>query len=77
MNGTKEPPPYTPSLEWLFNIVDDPNERNNVADQYPDKVMELKERIEYYSSTNIEQLDPPLDCNSNSYHFDGVWTPWL
>ena len=77
VNGTKELPPYTPNLEWLFNIADDPNERNNVADQYPDKVQELKERIEYYNSTHIEQLDPPLDCESNPSHFKGVWTPWL
>ena len=77
VNGTKEPPPFTPNLEWLFNIADDPNERNNVADLYPDKVLELKERIEYYNSTHIEQLDPPLDPNSNPIHFNGVWTPWM
>ena len=77
VNGTKEPPPYTPSLMWLFNIADDPNERNNVADQYPDKVLELKARIEYYNSSHIVQLDPPLDRNSNPYLHYGVWTPWL
>ena len=77
VNGTIEPPLYTPKLEWLFNITADPNERNNVADQYPDKVLELKARIEYYNSTHIEQLDPPLDPNSNPCYFKGVWTPWL
>ena len=77
VNGTKEPPPYTPSLTWLFNIADDPNERNNVADQYPAKVLELKERIEYYNLAHIEQLDPPLDRDSNPIYFNGVWTPWL
>ena len=76
-NGTIEPPPYTPSPTWLFNITDDPNERNNVADLYPDKVLELKERIEYYNSTHIRQLDPPLDPNSNPAYFAGVWTPWI
>ena len=77
VNGTKEPPPYTPSLTWLFNIADDPNERNNVADQYPAKVKELKVRIEHYNSTHIEQLDPPLDPESNSCHFKGMWNPWM
>ena len=77
VNGTIEPPPYTPKLEWLFNLTADPNERNNVADQYPAKVLELKVRIEYYNSTHIEQLDPPLDPNSNPCYFKGVWTPWL
>ena len=77
LDGSIEPPPYTPSLTWLFNIKTDPNERNNIADQYPDKVKELKARIEHYNATHIEQLDPPLDPNSNPDNFGGVWTPWL
>ena len=48
LNGTIENPPHTPSFTWLFNIKEDPNERNNVADQHPDIVKQLKERIEYY-----------------------------
>ena len=77
LNGSIQLPPYTPSLTWLFNIKDDPNERNNVADLYPDKVEELKARIEYYNSTHIEQLHPPLDIKSDPNRFGGVWTPWL
>ena len=77
INGTIEPPPYTPSLTWLFNIKTDPNERNNVAEQYPWIVKFLKKRIEYYNATHIEQFDPPLDPNSNPVNFNGVWTPWL
>ena len=77
LDGSIEPPPYTPSLTWLFNVNTDPNERNNVADQYSDKVKELKERIEHYATTHIEQLDPPLDPKSNPDNFGGVWTPWL
>jgi len=77
LDGTIEPPPYTPSFTWLFNIEDDPNERNNVADQNPEIVRQLKERIEYYNSTHIEQLNPPLDPRSNPARFGGVWTPWL
>ena len=77
LDGTVEPPPYTPSFTWLFNIEDDPNERNNVADQHPEIVQQLKERIEYYNSTHIEQLYPPIDRKSNPANFDGVWTPWL
>ena len=46
LNGSIELPPYNPSLTWLFNITADPNERNNVTDQYPEVVKQLKERIE-------------------------------
>ena len=77
LDGSVELPPYTPSLTWLFNIRTDPNERSNIADLFPEKVKELKERIEQYNATHIEQLDPPLDPNSNPNNFGGVWTPWL
>ena len=76
-NGTIEPPPSNPSLTWLFDIKLDPNERNNVADLFPNKVQELKDRIEYYNSTHIEQLNPSFDPSSNPDNFAGVWTPWM
>ncbi|XP_065888868.1 arylsulfatase B-like [Dysidea avara] len=77
LNGTIELPPYTPSFTWLFNIKEDPTERKNIADEHPDIVKQLKERIEYYNSTHIQQLDPPNDPKSNPDNFGGVWTPWL
>ena len=77
LDGTIEPPPYTPSFTWLFNIEADPNERNNVAVQYPEIVKQLKEKIEYYNSTHIEQLEPLFSLKSNPTNFGGVWTPWL
>ena len=77
LDGTIESGPYTPSFTWLFNIKDDPNERNNVADQYPEIVEALKARIDIYNSTHIEQLAPPFDYDSDPGKFGGVWTPWL
>ena len=77
LDGSIELPPYTPSLTWLFNITADPNERNNVADKYPEVVNQLKERIEYYNSTHITQFHIPTDPRSNPANFGGIWTPWL
>ena len=77
MNGSSEFPSYTPPLTLLFNITADPNERNNVADMYPEVVKQLQERIEYYNSTHISQAIPPFDQNCNPDNFGGVWTPWL
>ena len=76
-NGTIEEPPYTPSLMWLFNLELDLNERHSVVDKFPLKVKELMARIEFYSSTHIKQLDPPLDPRSNPENYNNVWTPWL
>ena len=77
LNGSIELPPYTPSLTWLFNITADPSERNNVAEKYPEIVKQLKERIEYYNSTHIEQLAPFIDLRSDPALHGHVWTPWL
>ena len=77
LDGSIELPPYTPSLTWLFNLTADPNERNNVADKYPEIVKQLKERIEYYNSTHIAQINVPIDPKSNPANFGGIWTPWL
>jgi len=48
LNGTTEYDPYTPSLTWLFNISQDPNKRNNIADQHLNIAKKLKEGIEHY-----------------------------
>ena len=77
LDGSIQLPPYTPSLTWLFNITADPNERNNVAHIYPEVVQKLKDRIEYYNVTHIEQLNPPLDPKSDPDNFGGIWTPWI
>lgn len=37
----------------LFNIAQDPSERTNLADQYPDKVKELMERLTYYEKAAV------------------------
>ena len=77
LDGSIQLPPYTPSLTWLFNITADPNKRNNVAHIYPEVVQKLKDRIECYNVTHIEQLNPPLDPKSDPDNFGGIWTPWI
>ena len=77
LDGSIELPPPTPSLTWLFNVTADPNERNNVAEAYPDIVKQLKERIEYYNGTHVKQLAPIVDIRSDPDFHGGVWTPWL
>ena len=51
-------------------VVQDPNERNNIADQHLNITKKLKEGIEHYNSNHIEQLS-----KSNPANFGGVWTP--
>lgn len=77
LNGTIEYPEANPSMVWLFNIAKDPNERNNVAEQNTDIVKQLKQRIEVYNSTHVEQFNLPFDPRADPKYFNGVWTPWL
>ena len=77
LNGTIEYSTPTPSMTWLFNITADPNERNNLAEKYPEMVTQLKERIEVYNSTHIVQKQARFDPRADPKYFNGVWTPWL
>jgi arylsulfatase B len=45
-----------PSKIQLFNIANDPNEKTNLADQHPEKVKELQERIEQLASESVQPL---------------------
>ena len=77
LNGSIELPPPNPTWTWLFNVTDDPNERNDLSSKHPDIVKKLKERIEVYNSTHVEQMTAPFDPRSDPKYFKGVWTPWL
>ena len=47
--------PIPPSLE-LYNIPQDPSEKNNLATQNPDKVAELQKRANEVASTMVKPL---------------------
>ena len=75
--GIEIPPPANPSFVWLFDIEKDPLEKNDVHDENPDVVARLRERIEAYNATHINQVPPGVDPSSNPKNFGGVWTPWV
>lgn len=45
-----------PSQVELFNITEDPSEKTNLADKYPEKVAELKHRIEMLAGESAKPL---------------------
>ena len=45
-----------PSQVELFNITEDPSEKTNLADKYPQKVTELKQQIEALARDAVEPL---------------------
>jgi len=79
INTTLIPSPPQPSLVWLFDIIADPYEKNDLSEAYPEIVKLLKARIESYrTSTEMVQQDPPVDQASCPDYFDPPgWWPWL
>lgn len=61
---------------WLFDVVNDPFEHNNVADQHPDVVAQLMSKLQAFNATHIPQQHSAQDPASDPSKFDGVWTPW-
>eukprot|EP01064_Diplonema_japonicum_P025124 TRINITY_DN360_c1_g2_i1.p1 TRINITY_DN360_c1_g2~~TRINITY_DN360_c1_g2_i1.p1 ORF type:complete len:487 (+),score=177.17 TRINITY_DN360_c1_g2_i1:67-1527(+) len=64
--------------EYLFNLIDDPNERVNLVGQYPDKVREIKDRIQTLVDTNYvppqaNNFHPEASPNNNG----GYWAPFM
>jgi arylsulfatase A-like enzyme len=48
--------PVLPSKGELFNLAEDPNEKTNLADKQPEKVKQLKGRMEQLSSESVKPL---------------------
>lgn len=77
-DGEEVPPPPNPSLTWLFDLSKDPLEKDDVHEDHPDVVAELRARIEAFNSTHIVQAPgPPIDPAADPRKFGDVWTPWI
>ncbi|XP_049518097.1 arylsulfatase B-like isoform X1 [Dermacentor silvarum] len=62
---------------YLFDIVADPCELNNLASSLPEVVEFLKMRIETYAAFAISPLSPPKDPAGFPEYHNGTWAPWL
>jgi len=49
-----------PEKTWLFDLKNDPTERTNLADQYPEKVRELGEVLAGYEAQMVKPAWPSL-----------------
>jgi len=79
-NATDNPftfcdPQYAPCL---FNIIDDPCERKNLATLYPDTMREMRNRlydIIQYSAPSRRRTIPDRNADPSRHH--GTWSPWI
>lgn len=69
----------TPAGACLFNLTDDPNEHNDVADAHPDIVAEMKTALEaaIKDTFNPDRGSPdPKACEAWVAN-DGWYGPWV
>lgn len=50
----------TPAKSWLYNLKDDPTEKTNLADQQPEKLAELTQKLNEVDSQQSKPLWPSL-----------------
>lgn len=88
-NGSWIPPPessysYTQGTNYfdninstfLFNIREDPEERNELSEVFPDMVSFLMKKLREYNATAVPVRYPDPDPASNPELYGNVWTPW-
>ncbi|XP_062562924.1 arylsulfatase B-like isoform X3 [Armigeres subalbatus] len=61
----------------LFNLLDDPCERNNVASENLDILEELREEVEQYRQMAVEPRNKPADSRADPGFYNNTWTWWL
>lgn len=60
----------------LFNLNDDPCERLNLADVFPDVVKRIKNRLIELKKSVVKPLNKPEDPYSNPIFYNGTWVNW-
>ncbi|KAL4221464.1 hypothetical protein ACF0H5_019722 [Mactra antiquata] len=59
----------------LFNLRDDPNEYYNLADEMPDVVQKLLDRMMEYHKQYVPAKNPPASPEANPKYFEYAWSP--
>uniref|UniRef100_A0A8C1IR45 Arylsulfatase family, member Ia n=1 Tax=Cyprinus carpio TaxID=7962 RepID=A0A8C1IR45_CYPCA len=61
---------------WLFNVVDDPYERYDLAERRPDVVKQLLARLAFHNRTAVPVRYPAEDPRADPRRNGGAWVPW-
>ncbi|XP_066603644.1 arylsulfatase B-like isoform X2 [Prorops nasuta] len=65
------------TTECLFDIVNDPCETTNIAEQYPRVTRELDEFLEKYGKILTRQIRPAVDWLADPKRKNNTWEPWM
>ena len=61
---------------FLFDVVNDPLEQNEISAQFPEITARLLAALQAFNATNIPQAQSGIDPASSPSNFKNVWTPW-
>lgn len=64
------------SKPCLFDIIKDPCEFNNLASKFPEKVLEMKQKVELFRTAALEPRNKPGDPNCDPALHGFIWTWW-
>ncbi|XP_012945632.1 arylsulfatase I-like [Aplysia californica] len=65
----------TGDYNFLFNLKDDPEERNNLYDKLPDVVKKLEAKLADETRRYTKPDYPDNNPKSNPLNFGGAWSP--
>lgn len=69
-------PPCDSAGSCLFDLNNDPCERYNVAQLYPEQYKMMKEKFESYRKRVVPPLTKPRDKCANPAKWKGEWVNW-
>lgn len=75
-NGTYTPCIPSPKSQCLFDILDDPCEYRNLADQFPLRTAYMKLLVDDFRKTAVAPRNKPGDPNCDPINFNLTWTWW-
>ena len=65
-----------PTLQkFLYNIYEDPQERNDLKESHPEILEILRKKIRKLYSSLVRPDSPAEDDKGNPIYFNGVWGP--
>lgn len=64
-----------PGFQYLFNLKDDPEERNNIYDAHPDIVKNLQARLDAHMAQYVPPNFPLPSPEADPARHGGIWTP--